>query len=285
MLDSWLPSAWPAAVVDAMSRFRQGHLVQWDSLAFAANFSHAICNVTAQTGTSGSGYVRVDKACTYGLITSQTCDICEEGKKIPRIPWVTVVPVYNVLPFLSNGQDGLVRKNRIGYLLPLTHENFINSEALWVADLRIEYPLEKGILVDQKPIEAFASEKDYAYFANSLAFRRNRPALDGRVIKLIITPLRDALTSNSIQSDNIEEVRIRCGPTWNQVERAQLFFLIRNATLLEETLQAIEIWQAQLIQALPADLALLHANVISYETFTYLNALNTTLVDFAELSV
>jgi hypothetical protein len=48
---------------------------------------------------------------------------------------------------------------------------------IWVADLRIEMPLEKGLLVGRDPIEAFPDEPGYIAFANFLARRRGRPAL------------------------------------------------------------------------------------------------------------
>jgi hypothetical protein len=48
---------------------------------------------------------------------------------------------------------------------------------VWVADLRIEMPLEKGLLVGRAPIEAFPGEVGYIAFANFLARRRGRPAL------------------------------------------------------------------------------------------------------------
>jgi hypothetical protein len=48
---------------------------------------------------------------------------------------------------------------------------------IWVADLRVEMPLEKGLLVGRDPIEAFRDEAGYIAFANFLARRRGRPAL------------------------------------------------------------------------------------------------------------
>jgi hypothetical protein len=47
----------------------------------------------------------------------------------------------------------------------------------WVADLRIEMPLEKGLLVGRTPIDAFPDESGYIQFARFLARRRGRPAL------------------------------------------------------------------------------------------------------------
>lgn len=284
MIDSWLPDRWPQDVIDSAKKFRQGHLLHWDLAAFGADFVHAVCTVTAQTGKSGDGYVRVDEAFPYVLITSQTCDICEEGKRRPRIPWVSVVPVYDILPHLAKGQDGHVRRNRIGYLVPLTYPTFVEDKSLWVADLRIEYPLEKSVLVARQPIEAFASESDYAFLADKLAFRRNRPAIDQQVRKFIIDPLGKALEEKAFRADAILEVRIRCAPRWDQVDRAQLFVIVTDVEHVEPVRQALERWQNSLVLSLPTHLALLETKVATYSDFRYEIARNTMLVDYSDLS-
>jgi hypothetical protein len=284
MIDTWIQGAWPGAVTSAAQRFRQGHVLVWNSVAFAAAFAHSVCSVTSEGDGGGNGYVRVDDAWPYVLITSQTCDICEEGKRRPRMPWVSVVPVYDILPVLRDGQAGLVRQNRIGYLVPLTHQDFQQEGRLWVADLRIEYPLEKGVLVDRDPIEAFAKETDYVYLGDKLAYRRNRPAIDARVRKFIASPFGDWLEKNEAVAANITEVRIRCAPQWDTVEQAQLVILIGDPAMLESTTESIMSWWDQALGAVPDNLAFLVPDIQLYRDFRYEASLAAIPVDYSDLS-
>lgn len=284
MIDTWLPKLWPTAIQESARKFRQGHLLEWDSVAFGAAFANAVCNVTERSGAAGTGYVRVDEAMDYALITSQTCDICEEGKKIPRMPWISVVPAYDILPLLSKGQDGLVRGNRVGYLIPLTHSRFIGQGNLWVADLRLEFPLEKSVLVGRTPIEGFASEEEYAFLADKLAFRRNRPAIDSRVRTYITGPLRQALMAGDFTSDAIVEIRMLCAPTWEKVERVQIHFIVANSKDVERVTREFEVWEPAILSALPRDLSLLPAKIIPYDDYAYAASRKTTYVDYSDLS-
>lgn len=102
----------------------------------------------------------------YGIITTQSCDLSEE-RPDPRQPWLAVAPVY-VVPNDSPLRD----RDFVFQLAPPELDRDI-----WVADLRIEMPLEKGLLVGRAPIEAFPDEAGYIAFANFLARRRGRPAL------------------------------------------------------------------------------------------------------------
>src|SRR5664280_2915431 len=80
----------------------------------------------------------------FGLITTQTCNICEEAR-MPKQPWIQVVPVYAVdITALKPGQRRLIEKDRVGHLVALTSPTF--ASGLWVADLRLEVPLEKSVL-------------------------------------------------------------------------------------------------------------------------------------------
>ena len=91
----------------------------------------------------------------YGLITTQTCDINEAS---PKHPWIHVAPVEQ----MDEGDlAALVRQHRVTYLVPLAPPTL---EGLWVADLRLEVPVEKSWLVGRHPREAFASEGEYGFW-------------------------------------------------------------------------------------------------------------------------
>jgi len=108
----------------------------------------------------------LDDRPAYGIITTQSCDLSEE-RPGPRQPWLAVAPVYEVTP------DSALRDR--DYVFELAPPEI--DGGVWVADLRIEMPLEKGLLVGRAPIEAFSDEAGYVAFANFLARRRGRPAL------------------------------------------------------------------------------------------------------------
>ena len=282
MISTWLPEEWPEKANKAAQRFRQGHLLEWDSVAFGANFDHGIATVTRESGSSGLGYVRVDEALSHVMIASQTCDICEEGKKTLVMPWISVIPVYDILPLLPTGQEGNIRRNRVGYLVPLTNEKFAKAGQLWVADLRLEFPLEKSVLVGRDPIEGFASDEDYSFFADKLAFRRSRPAIDKRVREFITTPLGRSLAKDEIDADAIIEVRMMCGPSWEHVERVEMHFLVDNAAIVERITRQYEAFEATL--SLPADLKLLPPKVLPYDEYPYASSRRSSFIDYSEMS-
>lgn len=289
MIDSWLPKDdWPADVVASMRRFRQGHVFEWKSFAYGTAFAHAVLTTTsAATATvDRTGYVKVDDAWPLVIITSQTCDIVEDGKRLPRIPWISVAPVYDILPSLRKGQANQIRANGFGHLVPLTNARFANDDrTLWVADLRLEFPLEKAVLVNQSPIDAFAAEEQYAYYAEKLASRRSRPAIDSRVRRFIIAPLGKAIECGAIQHDSILEVRIFCGPAWDHVERAELLIVVRDSADIETIEAEFDKWQDDVLsQLLPSDLTLLRTKIEGFSTFSFAQYRRSASVDFSEVS-
>jgi hypothetical protein len=92
----------------------------------------------------------------------------------PKNPWITVAPVYDASGLLNAGQHGQVKAGQILYLVHITAE--WASNGLWVADLRLELPIEKTFLMNQYPIEAFSDETQYATLAQRLGARRQRLA-------------------------------------------------------------------------------------------------------------
>jgi len=102
----------------------------------------------------------------YGIITTQSCDLAEERPN-PRQPWLAVAPVYEVEAGVT-----LLDRDYVYEVGPACAEG-----GPWVADLRIEMPLEKSLLVGRTPIDAFPDERGYIQFARFLARRRGRPAL------------------------------------------------------------------------------------------------------------
>jgi hypothetical protein len=174
VIDEGLEQPRPEPVAPAVEPFLQGHLIAQPPLFYAADLRHPIWRTTRliadDTPEADRGEDFVDLAPEdrppYGIITTQSCDLSEE-RPDPRQPWLAVAPVYMV------SSDSPLRDR--DYVFELAPPE-LDGE-IWVADLRIEMPLEKGLLVGRAPIEAFPSEDGYIAFANFLARRRGRPAL------------------------------------------------------------------------------------------------------------
>jgi hypothetical protein len=174
VIDEGLDQPWPEPARVAVEAFVQGHLLAEPPLFYAADLRHPIWRTTrliaeeTDEGDQGEEFVDLapDDRPAYGIITTQSCDLSEE-RPDPRQPWLAVAPVYLVTP------DSPLRDR--DYIFGLAPPE-IDGDA-WVADLRIEMPLEKGLLVGRAPIDAFPDEVGYIAFANFLARRRGRPAL------------------------------------------------------------------------------------------------------------
>ncbi|HEY1714605.1 MAG TPA: hypothetical protein VGG07_17020 [Solirubrobacteraceae bacterium] len=174
MIDEGLEHPWPAPVPPAVEPFLQGHLIVQPPLFYVADLKHPIWGTTRLIADAmpeadqGEDFVdlALEDRPPYGIITTQSCDLSEERPK-PRQPWLAVAPVYRV------SDDSPVRDR--DYVFELAPPE-LDGE-IWVADLRIEMPLEKGLLVGRAPIDAFPDEDGYIAFGNFLARRRGRPAL------------------------------------------------------------------------------------------------------------
>lgn len=195
MIDDGLGQPWPERVRAAVQPFLQGHLITRPPLFYAADLGHPIWRTTVLLadgtveGDRGEEFVDLAEADRppYGIITTQSCDLAEERPE-PQQPWFAVAPVYAVTP-----GSALVDREYIFELAPPDVDG-----QLWVADLRIELPLEKGVLVGRTPIEAFRHEDGYIHFANFLARRRGRPALASvfhEVLSVTTRRLKDERTA------------------------------------------------------------------------------------------
>jgi len=175
VIEEGLAERWPDAVREAAEPFLQGQLIERPPLFYAADLRHPVWETTRLVAKSvpeaehGEDFIDVaeDHRPPYGIITTQSCDLTEEGRPVLRQPWLAVAPVIEV------AADSSLRDR--DYIYPLAPPSLEGGE--WAADLRIEIPLEKSILVGRTPIDAFPDEAGAVAFANYLARRRGRPAL------------------------------------------------------------------------------------------------------------
>jgi hypothetical protein len=170
VIDGGIHRPWPPEVVAAVDPFQIGHLIVRPPFFYAADARWGVWDLTRlvpeDDRVDGIEVLELDPddAPPYGVITAQTCDVAEAGVPQPAQPWVQVAPVYE-------WPDG-VPPERL-YLAPLTAPELHG----FVADLRIEVPLEKSALVGRTPIDGFATEEDRIAFATRVGRRRSRAAL------------------------------------------------------------------------------------------------------------
>ncbi|MEU6044297.1 hypothetical protein [Streptomyces griseus] len=175
----------------------------------------------------------------YGIVTSQTCDIAEEDAPRPKRPWVQISPVYELSSSLNAGQIGQLRKfqgNAYFLHVPLLSGGF------WVADFRIEFPVEKGWLANQRPLNGFPDEDLQRKVGERVALLRSRPAFAGSFVTAVQEPLVQSLRELKKQNrplhsailDNVNEVRVALD-SYLAPKEARLILLV------EEELPAV-VW-------------------------------------------
>jgi hypothetical protein len=190
VIDEGVPEEWPSEVADAAAGVQQGDLIRTPPLGYAASLVYPIWSLTRQEAEAGAEPEPVhlnlhpDDGPQWGIVVSQTCDVAEEG--VPMQPWVEVCPVYEVnavevLPEYMHLLDGMqAAKGRV-----------------WVADLRLTVPLEKGLLVGRERRDPFAgSEEARIEFGVKLGWRRSRAALSAGVHTVIRETLKKRRTNN-----------------------------------------------------------------------------------------
>lgn len=184
MIDSGLRTPWPPDIVEATDLFKQGHLVERPPFFYAASPSIELWGASDATGAEdaegGAEETEIrdlpPEACPpYGIITSQTCDI--RGPSASKYPWVQIAPVYRIE---AERAESFAQRQ---YAIGLTAPPFAGEH--WYADLRVEFPLEKGTLAGRHPLEAFADEAGYLEFARLLGRRRERAALADSLVQVV----------------------------------------------------------------------------------------------------
>jgi hypothetical protein len=134
----------------------------------------------------------------YGMVTTQTCDLADEGAGKPRFAWAQVCPVYNAEAshptdpskhLLDGGARKLIQDGRDQQRMAVPGL----GNGLWVADFRLEVPVERGWLAAQPRIAVFPNDADRWEVGRRLAWLRARPAFDTRFVKSVQQPLVAAL--------------------------------------------------------------------------------------------
>jgi hypothetical protein len=186
---------WPEGLLDKLTGIRQGDVINAQTLDGPLPLVYHACP-RAPVWQRTLDYVdepeqsvvvlsdTVESPRRY-VITSQTCDIVESAGE-PNHPWVQIAPAFDMLAELNSGERKMVSKR--GFSKWLWHLPAVD-DGFWVADLRIELPIEKGLLgiLDVSP--GHLGEEDRRAFGERLAGRRSRPAFSDLFCDVVQKPL------------------------------------------------------------------------------------------------
>jgi len=123
-------------------------------------------------------------------------------------------------------------------------------QGFWVADLRIEFPLEKSVLVGRVPIESFTNEEEYFKLADRLAEARRRPALDNSTSIHIVGSLKEYCESLKKSRrptflDPVYELRLAIRGTRLKVSAAGLIVILKQHPYAQEVVDFFDEWWQQ----------------------------------------
>jgi hypothetical protein len=258
VIDDWIdPDEWPSEVQRTAALFEQGDLVEKPSFFYVGSARFGVWRFTREVGDASLKdeifELDPEDSPPYGMITTETCDLVEESGK-PRIPWVSVAPVYR-LTNLDANSISLLSKKRVAYMRKLTAPRFTNE--IWVVDVRIEFPVEKSWLVGRPPIKAFQSEADQYELASFLARRRERPVLSDDLHKHLLTPMRRWLERLKTRREEvlagIKEIRLAISGNPLRPDGAYLIVIGNGPDLAEGVIAAWNekwaIWRSALEQS------------------------------------
>jgi len=203
---------WPEGLEEHLDGYRQGHLIASIPLFFAGTRSALWKPPRRELATGPPAIVGEERSTVpYAMLLTQTCDLMKGNA-----PWGSVAPVYEGSQRLSEDQLASARSGQTQHLVHITAG--WAHDGCWVADLRLEFPIEKSLLLTRTPIEAFADEADYARLAQRLATRRERPALPETCLEYVVGPLFDALRRHRRDTGldlraGTREIRVQCNDT------------------------------------------------------------------------
>jgi len=184
---------WPDGMKESLDRFRQGHLLDDVPAFYLASATMPLwdrsTSVVHDLGLNAAIAVEDPVVFRRAVLLTQACDVMKDSH-----PWVTAAPAYDAGLTLDPKRLGNIRARNVWHLYPLDPP-WASDGQVWVADLRLEVPVEKTLLLKREPLEAFADDAGYALFVEHIAGMRRRPALAEACYEHVITPMFDWLKS------------------------------------------------------------------------------------------
>lgn len=250
--------------VESLARWRQGHLLTDVSVVWMAP--------SGPDPFTGVEHPGEDLAPVFdpgtrvpAIVTSQTCDL---GATPPGSlhSFVQLAPLVRG-DQLSSGIRKLARAGKLGYLVavssPYPVPVALNEDGSvrrplpdqqWFADLRLQFPISKALLLEREPIEGFANDDGYLRFAEVLAYKAWRPALHAALSEDLPALLEKFVKENNANQQcfvKVDEVRVlflvgdRLKP-----ERASFYVLTDGIDLTADEMAVWARFQSQASQLL-----------------------------------
>ena len=260
---------------DAYSSFAQGKLVADVPLVWIYNTSEKITVISSRAASSSLNTLSgVKVPASYVMLLSQTCDICGEGSR--SRPLVNIAPVYDAYSRYESEQSA-IRANKYQYFIPLTAPMFSAANTLWVADLRFDTAIEKGVLLGKSAIDGFASDAEHINALRKIGRIRMRLAISKALGELLIGTFANFLRT-SPQASSIIDIFAREKAEPTQAPFISILILVRSDSEadIRSFQQALNAWLVANIPFKPP--LVLTIDVKTDATFLYSEAMSYLVV-------
>lgn len=281
-IDGGLPESrteWPPGLLDHLRLFAQGDVLERPPFLYHADLRYPIWRRSTDYVQAGfedpdeAVLANQDTSPPFGIITTQTCDVSEEDVEQPCKPWVQLAPVFDGAETINSGFRNLLRKGRGPS--HLFHIPRMPVDGFWVADLRIEIAVEKGWLLDRKPIKALPDAASRSRFSQAVGRLRTRPAFSGGFVEAVQRPLverlRDEKRTNGnlfdLLDNEVAEARVQLDDPL--APRVAQVVLISDSGISQETRTWFDEWWDEAVHsAAAAGIDLLAVDYRDYEEMT-----------------
>lgn len=188
MIDDNIVDPWPPGVRDALLRLEQGDVIVGDiPLGYYGRRPTATTVGASRLATDALHFVEISPGPDAWIITMQSCDIAEEHRSRPLFPFLRTSPVYRH-PSAGSIVNFELSNIGVAYQMKLTGPAF--ADDTWVADLRYEQPIDKGLVVGAEILKGFATPSEARVFGQRVSRQADRPAFDSDIDDLIVDSLR-----------------------------------------------------------------------------------------------
>lgn len=267
-------------------RRRYGRAVESPPLFYYASAEQPVHSITsdwAEASGHSAGVVDLhppDLRPPYGVVATQTCDLVEEGS--PKKPWVHLVPAY-----VYRCSEGLARRIKDGrgpaHFCWASGLGDVDS-GVWVVDLRLLLPIEKGWFVGRELIDGFADEEGRSDFAARVGSRFSRTAYASSLVAEVLKPLDTVLGELSERfggNDGVEKVGLELGRDRLDPQNVRIVF-IGDQPLRNEVRAHLTDWWTQTFGGRgPGGLQVLAPEFTDYDQVT---ARRYAALDFHDIS-
>lgn len=245
MIDEHVQDEWSKELLDVLGGLEQGDVVEGLPFGYYATGSPVAWKPSATASKDATEFVELDPGVSpkQWAITTHTCDLCEEDSDRPRRPFFLAAPVYEA-DALNERQQFMITNMEVSYLVRLTGDNF--SKGFWIADLRLQIPFDKGVLVG-KPIRKGFAPEDVRRFGAQLARLYGRPVFPREVVMNVVDSLRSFFGGGKAHyrerfgAAKIEELRLYCSNNGPPYE-TQLWVILESPATEKIARECIDAW-------------------------------------------